>query len=94
MVLQLIFHLLFQKSIDEDFLRLIDEVDLQQELKEAGDAILDPDRFPQYVREKSIKAVSKFLVSSALLLAIIILKHLCNNLRYPKLVTYKEYFVT
>ena len=49
-------------SIDEDILKLIDEVDIKKELKEAGEAILDADRFPQYIREKSVKAVSKFLV--------------------------------
>ena len=50
-------------SIDEDILRLIDEVDLQKEIKEVGEAILDAERFPQYIREKSATAVSKFLVS-------------------------------
>lgn len=49
-------------SIDEDILRLIDEVDLQKELKEVGVAIVDTDKFPQYIREKSANAVSKFLV--------------------------------
>ena len=50
------------RSIDEDILRLIDEVDLKKELKEVGEAIVDTDKFPQYIREKSASAVSKFLV--------------------------------
>lgn len=52
----------FHLSIEEDILRLIDEVDLKKELKEVGEAIVDTDKFPQYIREKSASAVSRFLV--------------------------------
>lgn len=50
-------------SIDDDILHLIDEVDIETELKEIAEAIADTNKFPNYVREKSAKAVSKFLVS-------------------------------
>ena len=53
-------------SIDEDILNLIDEVDLEQELKEIGEALADVDKFPGYVREKSSKAISNFLVSESI----------------------------
>lgn len=49
-------------SIDDDILDLIDEVDPERELKEIAEALGDPDKFPTYVREKSAKAVSVFLV--------------------------------
>ena len=50
-------------SIDEDILNLIDEVDLEKELKEIAEAITNTAKFPVYMREKSAKAVSAFLVS-------------------------------
>ena len=57
---------LHPNSIDEDILNLIDEVDLEQELKEIGEALADVDKFPGYVREKSSKAISNFLVSESI----------------------------
>jgi len=45
---------------------LIDEVDPEKELQEIAEAIAEPAKFPSYVRDKSAKAVSKFLVSYAL----------------------------
>mmetsp|Transcript_741 Transcript_741/g.870 ORF Transcript_741/g.870 Transcript_741/m.870 type:complete len:1995 (-) Transcript_741:61-6045(-) len=51
----------YYSSLDEDILRLIDEVDIENELKEAGKALVDVEKFPQYIREKSATAVSKFL---------------------------------
>lgn len=46
-------------------MNLIDEVDVEKELKEIGEALADVDKFPRYVREKSSKAISNFLVSKA-----------------------------
>ena len=67
-------------SIDEDILRLIDEVDLKKELKEVGEAIVDTDKFPQYIREKSATAVSKFLVRFFLFIYLLQDCRLCANL--------------
>jgi hypothetical protein len=51
-------------SIDDDILNLIDEVDVDEFLKEAANAIDDPDRLTDFVREKSTIAIERFLVSS------------------------------
>ena len=48
-------------SIDEDFLNLIDEVELDNFLKGAADAIIDNQKFASFIRETSAKAVSRFL---------------------------------
>ena len=65
MRLNLSFYLtFFLRSIDQDILNLIDEVQLDKELKEAGEALVDSERFPSYIRQKSASAVSKFLVSA------------------------------
>ena len=49
-------------SIDDDILNLIDEVDLDKVLKEAAEAFVDDKKFLEYVREKSARAISRFLV--------------------------------
>lgn len=51
-------------SIDDDILNLIDEVDLEEVLKEAADAIEDADRLTDFIREKSTVAIERFLVGS------------------------------
>lgn len=51
----------FVTSIDDDILNLIDEVDLEEFLKEASDAIVDADVFADFVREKATVAVERFL---------------------------------
>ena len=53
---------LLSRSIDDDILNLIDEVDIDKELKEIAEALVDSSRFPEYVREKSAVIVSRFLV--------------------------------
>ena len=50
-------------SIEDDILNLMDEVDLDEFLKEASDAIDDADRLSDFIREKSTIAVERFLVS-------------------------------
>ena len=50
-------------SIDDDILNLIDEVDLDQILKEASDALDDPELLAQFIREKATVAIERFLVS-------------------------------
>jgi hypothetical protein len=42
-------------------LKLIDEVNLDKFLKEASDAIVDADRFTDFVREKATVAIERFL---------------------------------
>lgn len=49
-------------SIDDDILNLIDEVDLEEFLKEAAEAIEDADRLTGFVREKATVAIERFLV--------------------------------
>jgi len=51
----------YYSSIDEDILNLIDEVDLDKVLKEAAEAFVDSKKFPEYVRQKSAHAISRFL---------------------------------
>jgi hypothetical protein len=46
-------------------LNLIDEVDLEEFLKEAADVIEDADRLTGFVREKATVAIERFLVSDA-----------------------------
>lgn len=53
-----------ERSIDDDILNLIDEVDLDEFIKEASDAIEDVDRLTDFVREKSTIAIERFLVCS------------------------------
>ena len=42
-------------------MKLIDEVNLDEFLKEASDAIVDADRFTDFVREKATVAIERFL---------------------------------
>jgi hypothetical protein len=49
-------------SIDVDLLTLIDNVDIEAELKDAAEALLDESLFDRYIKEKSYLIVSKFLV--------------------------------
>jgi hypothetical protein len=41
----------------------MDEVDLDEFLKEAADAIEDADKLSEFIREKTIIAIERFLVS-------------------------------
>ena len=51
------------QSIDDDFLNLIDEVDLEQLFKDASKAMDESDDFSQFLREKATIAIERFLVS-------------------------------
>ena len=53
----------FSVSIEDDILNLMDEVNLDEFLKEMSDAIDDPEKLSQYIREKATIAVERFLVS-------------------------------
>ena len=44
----------------------MDEVNLDEFLRETSDAIDDPEKFSQYIREKATIAIERFLVSIAL----------------------------
>ena len=50
-------------SIDDDILNLMDEVDLEQFLKEASHAMDESDDISQFFREKATFAIERFLVS-------------------------------
>jgi len=51
----------YYSSIDDDILKLMDEVDLEKILHEATEALVDTERFAYYIREKSALAVKRFL---------------------------------
>eukprot|EP00559_Dactyliosolen_fragilissimus_P009165 CAMPEP_0184872842 /NCGR_PEP_ID=MMETSP0580-20130426/41515_1 /TAXON_ID=1118495 /ORGANISM="Dactyliosolen fragilissimus" /LENGTH=968 /DNA_ID=CAMNT_0027375689 /DNA_START=1061 /DNA_END=3967 /DNA_ORIENTATION=- len=51
----------YYSSIDQDILNLIDEVELDKILKEAAQAIVDKRKFVEFVRGKSVVAISRFL---------------------------------
>jgi hypothetical protein len=56
--------LLFEfKSIEDDILNLVDEVDLHEFLKEASEAIEDAEKLSEFIREKVTIAIERFLVS-------------------------------
>ena len=57
------FALSLQISIDDDILNLMDEVNLDEFLKEAASAIDNPDMLAEYIREKATIAIERFLVS-------------------------------
>ena len=40
----------------------MDEVNLDEFLRETSDALDDPDKFSQYIREKATVAIERFLV--------------------------------
>ena len=50
-------------SIDDDILKLMDEVDVDEFLKEGFEAIDNPEKLASFVREKSTIAMERFLVS-------------------------------
>ena len=49
-------------SIDDDILKLMDEVNLDEFLKEASAAIDDQESLAQFFREKVTIAIERFLV--------------------------------
>jgi len=51
----------YYSSIDEDILSLFDEVEFDKLLKEAAEAIVDSNRFHEYLEEKSGRAIERFL---------------------------------
>lgn len=62
-------------SIDDDILNLMDEVKIDIFLKEASDAIDDPGKLAEFIQEKASVAIERFLVSSAIAIAICIHVH-------------------
>lgn len=52
-------------SIDDDILKLMDEVDIAEFLKEAAEAIDDSEKIADFIYEKSKVAIERFLVSFA-----------------------------
>ena len=51
----------YYPSIDDDILNLMDEVDIDEFLKEASEAIVYADRLADFIREKSTIAIRRFL---------------------------------
>lgn len=49
-------------SIEDDILNLVDEVDVDEFLKEASEAVEDPEKLSEFIREKSTIAIERFLV--------------------------------
>ncbi len=75
---------LFFSSIEDDILNLVDEVDIDEFLKEASAAVEDPKKLSEFVREKSTIAIERFLVSASLSSTYIITSSMrltCNPLK-------------
>jgi hypothetical protein len=51
----------YYPSIDEDILNLMDEVDIDELLREASEAFVDADKLTLFLREKSTLAIERFL---------------------------------
>lgn len=51
----------YYPSIDKDILKLVDEMNLDEFLKEISEAIDDPEKLSQYVREKATIGIERFL---------------------------------
>lgn len=51
----------YYSTIDDDILKLMDEVDLDQFLKDASKALDDPDALASFLKEKATIAVERFL---------------------------------
>jgi retron-type reverse transcriptase len=49
-------------SIDDDILNLMDEVNIDEFLREASSVIDDPDKLAKYLRDKATIAIERFLV--------------------------------
>ena len=54
--------MIFCNSIDEDILNLVDEMDLDEFLKEASAAMEDAEKLSEFIQEKSTIAIERFLV--------------------------------
>ena len=50
-------------SLDDDILKLIDEVELESFLKEASEALDDANKLAEFIREKAATAIERFVVS-------------------------------
>jgi len=53
----------YYPSLDDDILKLMDEVELDKFLKEASEAIDDADKLADFIRDKASSAIERFLVS-------------------------------
>eukprot|EP00934_Nitzschia_sp_Nitz4_P008332 Nitzschia sp. Nitz4//scaffold43_size134323//59252//64701//NITZ4_003299-RA/size134323-processed-gene-0.11-mRNA-1//1//CDS//3329551948//8322//frame0 len=51
----------YYPSIEDDILNLVDEVDIDQFLKEASEAVDDPGKTSEFIREKATVAIERFL---------------------------------
>ena len=51
----------YYSSIDDDILNLMDEVDMDELLREASEAMVDSDRLANFIRDKSTIAIQRFL---------------------------------
>lgn len=60
-VKEMLYVLPYYPSIEDDILNLIDEVDIKAFLREASDALDDPDALSAFVLEKSTTAIERFL---------------------------------
>ena len=49
-------------SIEDDILNLVDEVDIDEFLREAAEAVDDQQKLNEFIREKSTVAIERFLV--------------------------------
>ena len=81
---------MFACRIEDDILNLVDEVDIDEFLKEASKAVEDPEKLSQFVREKSTIAIERFLVSPHLgILIRFSLEHLFTDMARHRTISRK-----
>jgi len=51
----------YYRSLDDDILNLMDEVDIDELFREASEAFVDAEKLPVFIREKSTLAIERFL---------------------------------
>ena len=68
----------FHISIDDDILNLMDEVNLDEFLKEAASAIDNPDILAEYIREKATIAIERFIVRHLYILSVFLMSKQSN----------------
>lgn len=55
--------IVYTRSIEDDILNLVDEIDIDAFLREAAASLDDPDKLSDFIREKTAIAIERFLVS-------------------------------
>ena len=67
-------------------MNLMDEVDLDEFLKEASKAIDDADNLSLFIQEKATTAIERFLVSPTKCVALIMTRQCADILRFQRII--------